>query len=354
MSEVIFLRSESDLESGVSKFPDLKSRLEQQLNLVKEFTDLEHLIQMVNDLGKESRFSTEEKNDLKRIRQRAYDRKRNYKPLQEKTSLPVHEISITPVHTVVNESIQNLTTQQEEKPMPAQPIELTSVQKEVTPLPIKKDFWTGVESAFEKIDGERFVQALPGVLALLLPTILVVGFLWFQSMDLYKSSGFSNPEYAAAGGLLMVIGFATFYSIRKSKLALLLCLYAGTYEIYFMASGTVQDEKVVASSKILETPEMVLLKEKADKAQEGYQVLKTRYDDPTSNVHNNSWFKTKQLEPAWDKNEQAQKEFITKRNDLAGKDNSAHVTWLKIFYRLGLVFLCMVLVHGLVRRFKSS
>ena len=349
MSDVLFLRSDSDLGSGFLRFPDLKKRLDERLDLAKEITDLERLIRSVNDLVKDSRYSSDERNFLRRFRQRAYDRKRNIKPTQDDLE-PIFEIEpVEPIKT-------NLTNIQEEKPeMSLQSVEITPPPPKVISSPVvpKVDFWSGVQSAFEKIDGERFVQALPSVLGLLIPTLSVIGFLWFQSVELYKSSGFSNPEFAAAGGLLMIVGFAAYYSIRRTKLALLLCLYAGTYEVYFMASGTVQDEKVVASSKLMEDPELILLKEKAEKTHEAYQALKARYEDVGSSVHNNSWFKTKHLDPAWEKNEQAQKDFITKRNQLGGKESSAHVTWLKIFYRLGLVFLCMVLVHAFVRRFKE-
>lgn len=344
MSDVLFLRSEPDLGSGFLRFPDLKKRLEERLDLANEFPDLERLIRSVNDLVKDSRYSPDERNFLKRFRQRAYDRKRNIKSIQDDLE-PIFELD------PVEPTKPNLINNQEEKPMPVQTVELTSVQKEVTPLPMKKDFWSGVESAFEKIDGERFVQALPSVLGLLIPTVSVICFLWFQSVELYKSSGFLNPEFAAAGGLLMIVGFAAYYSVRRTKLALLLCLYAGSYEIYFMASGTIQDEKVVANGIADKNPELVFLGEKAEKARDAYVLLKTRFEDPNSGVYKNGWFKTKHLEPAWHLIEQAQKEYIAKRSVLEKREVSTHITWLKILYRLGLVFLCMVLVHAFVRKF---
>jgi hypothetical protein len=49
-----------------------------------------------------------------------------------------------------------------------------------------------------------------------------------------------------------------------------------------------------------------------------------------------------------------QKEYISKRSALEKGEASTQVTWLKILYRLGLVFLCMVLVHAFVRQFKTS
>jgi len=346
MSDVLFLRSEPDLASGFLRFPDLKNRLEERLNLAKEFTDLETLIRSVNSLVKDVKYSSDERNFLKRFRQRAYDRKRNIKPVHDDLD-PIFELE--PV-----ESIEpNLIAKQEEKPaMSLQSVDMTPPPPKVISSTVapKTDFWSGVESAFQKIDGERFVQALPSVLGLFVPTLLVIGFLWLQSVELYKSSGFSNPEFAAAGGLLMIVGFAAYYSVRRTKLALLLCLYAGSYEIYFMASGTVQDERAIASSSIAKDPELVFLEEKAEKTREAYTQLKGRFEDPSSSVYKNGWFKTKHLDPAWQQNELAQKEFLGKRTALEGSGGSTHVTWLKILYRMGLVFLCMVMVHAFVTK----
>lgn len=210
-------------------------------------------------------------------------------------------------------------------------------------------FWTGAQKALESIDGEKFVKALPGFLLLFMATTAVVGFLWLQSLELYKSSGFSQPELASAGGLLMVIGFAVYRSVTRSKLALLLCLYAGGYETYFMVSGTVQDEKTSQIVGIENSPDLMFLREKADKIRGSYISAKSRYEDPASKVYQNEWFKTKYLDPAWKENEEAQAQFFEKKDLLQEQGKTKSVTCLKIFYRLGLVLLCMILVHRLGR-----
>ena len=211
----------------------------------------------------------------------------------------------------------------------------------------KPDFWTGAKQAFESIDGEKFVTALPGFLLLLLGAAAVIWLLWLQSLELYKSSGFSQPELASAGGLLMVVGFAIYRSVTRSNLALLLCLYAGGYETYFMVSGTVQDEKTSHVVNVESSPDLRFLLEKADKNREAYLSFKSRYDDPTSKVYQNEWFKAKYLDPAWKENEAAQIQFVEKKDLLQEQGKTQSVTWLKIFYRLGLVLLCMIFVHRL-------
>ncbi|MBP6218565.1 MAG: hypothetical protein KA436_08265 [Oligoflexales bacterium] len=352
MSEVLFLRSETNLGSGFLKFPDLKNRLERHLGLAQMLPDLEEFIRSVNDLVKDNRYSPEERNDLKRMRQRAYDRKRNLKNFE--TTIPTKD------GASVQESILETIITEEHTPMALQSIEMVPSQKthspalspEAGPVSDKTDFWSGVQSAFHKVDGERFVRSLPSLLVLLVSSSLVIWFLYLQSLDLYKSSSFSQPYFAAAGGILMIVGFAAYRAVCRTKLALLLCLYAGSYEIYFMASGTVQDEKVISSNSMANDPELVFLGEQAEKARQSYQALKSRYEDPTSGVYKNGWFKSKHLDTAWDKNVQDQQGFLAKKKSLESQESASHVTWLKIFYRLGLVLLCMVLVHMFSRKLR--
>jgi hypothetical protein len=171
--------------------------------------------------------------------------------------------------------------------------------------------------------------------------------LWQQSLALYQSAGFINPLSSAAGGILMIVGFAAYHSITRSWLALVFCLYALAYEGYLMVSGTFNDDKQIAATAVQNDPELIFLQEKADKERTRYQELKQRYDDPESKVFKNDWFSKTHLTPAWEANTQAHAELIAKRTALITASNNEHVTWLKIFYRLGLVFLCMMLVHRL-------
>lgn len=85
MSEIRLVQSGVGFESGILPFPDLKFRLEKHLGLAQKIPDLEDLIGYLNGLMKEDRYSTEEQFELKRIRQKAYDRKRNPKMGVQKT-----------------------------------------------------------------------------------------------------------------------------------------------------------------------------------------------------------------------------------------------------------------------------
>lgn len=89
----------------------------------------------------------------------------------------------------------------------------------------------------------------------------------------------------------------------------------------------------------------MFLEEQAAKEHNRYLELKQRYDSPESKVFNNEWFLKNHVNPAWSVNAKAHEALIAKKETLMASTNTEHVIWLKIFYRLGLVFLCMVLVH---------
>jgi hypothetical protein len=162
---------------------------------------------------------------------------------------------------------------------------------------------------------------------------------------LYRSAGFTNATYAAAGGILMIMGFAAYHSISRSWLALLCCLYAGAYESYLMVSGTIHNDIQTHADGVQNHPEVIFLKEKVNKEHSHYLELKQRYDNPESKVFKNEWFLKTHLNPAWESNVAANSELVAKRAELTADPTAHHVTWLKILYRLGLVFLCMMLVH---------
>lgn len=206
-------------------------------------------------------------------------------------------------------------------------------------------FWEGICKAFSSIDGEKFARKTPAVLLSTVATTFVAGFVWFQSISLYKSNGFSQPEVVASGAIIMMIGFAALYARTHSKLALLFCIYACGYEAFFMISGTVQDEKLSRTQVSETNSEVVWLKAQAEKTKQDYQQAKERYETPESKTFQNGWFKAKFVDPAWVAYAAAEKELQEKSQLLQSDAGSWHVTWLKVFYRLGLVFLCMMLVH---------
>lgn len=237
---------------------------------------------------------------------------------------------------------------------PSERSDLLALQERIAnPQPIATTvtlgFWSGVAKALHEVDGEMFAKRSPEFLTLTLFSAIVSWFLWDQSVPLYEAVKFSSPGLAAAGATLMIVGFAGFHGLTKSKVTLLLCLYVGGYEAYTVVSGTVKSEENILLEDVDKTPEISWLKEKASQANQNYEVVKSNFENPSGKLFHNQWYKTKFLTPAWTEFQTAQETFLMERSSVLQKQNSGHVTLLKVLYRLGLVFLSMMLIHQLSR-----
>lgn len=319
MSHATVLEFASDLRVRNLPFTDLEIRLEKYLEQVKSLSDLETLIRAIKSVLRDKQFAPTELERLKKLRQRAYDRKRHSR---------LHGATRKPC--ITKEASHSPSVRSEPKPL------MRSIGKSLEQK-------TPTSTAAS--DTKYLVQLASKLLALAITSSLVCFFLWHQSLALYESAGFANAIFAAAGGILMIVGFAAYHAITRSWLALFFCIYAGAYEGYLMISGTIEDEHQIQIQTIQTNPDLVFLKEKAAKSLAYYHEQKQRYDNPESKVFKNDWFLKTQLNPAWQESAAAHKELMAKESALTGAMQSGHITWLKIFYRLGLVFLCMMLVH---------
>lgn len=337
MSGAQLLEFGSEPRFGNLSFPDLEARFGRHLEQVRSVTDLDSLIRSINPLFQDERYSPDELARLKRLRQRAYDRKRN----------PRFQ---TP------ESLKPLESKSKVAAVPKSEPSVTAGANMSSVLNIESAKGTFADGALRSVgtDSAYWLKILPPLLAWFGAAALVSFFLWQQSFALYESAGFINPTYSAVGGILMIIGFAAYHSITRSWLALFFCVYAGAYEGYLMISGTINDEQHIKTSALQGNAELMFLSEQANKEHEHYQELKQRYDNPESKVYRNDWFLKNHLNPAWQANEKALGALIAKEAALNASSDTKHITWLKIFYRLGLVFLCMMLVHRFFANFGKN
>lgn len=216
------------------------------------------------------------------------------------------------------------------------------------PASPKVGFWEGISNALCGIDGERFAKTVPTIMIFSLCTSLVLWLLWHQSVGLYAATGFPDPKISAAGAILMIIGFSAFHGLSRSKLTLLPCLYAGGYEALTIILGTVEAEGKAKISLVEADPKGNWLREQTKKAEDDYRSVKSRWEDPSSKIFQNQWYKNKYVDSAWNQLQDAQEKFFAHRNELIASKGSDHATILKVLYRLGLVFLSMLLVHRLV------
>lgn len=310
------------------EFGEYLKQVEDELNLCHSQDDFSNWIAKVREHSKSQLLTQAQNNQLTALRQRAYRKKRE-------------SVSLEPVKTQTNNH--------QSKNLEENEMSVAAKRPKIVRDSLNTTFLEGVKAALETIDGEKFTASLPKVLLSLGSTGIVLWFLWYQSTTLYRSGGFADPEIAATGALIMILGFSAYHAIHRSKLALLGCLYIGAYEMYFMASGTVNDEKSIAIS----TPEIARQQEwhqeNIANTKVTYESAKQRFEDPLSKVHQNLWFKKKHLDPAWQKYSEAQNKATTYSEDLNQSHTLDHIAWIKLLYRIGIVVLAMLLVHQSAR-----
>ncbi len=293
-------------------------------------TEINSVIARINDDIKHAR-SESEKEHLQYTRQCAYNRRKKIIKEGLKNGVENHQInlgsSVARVEQVWSQEEEKRATRgrEEERPSGQSPSLIPYLQA----LTIAKN-------------------AAPVALYSLC-ALTSISFVYLQSVPLYASSGFTNPELCAFGALLMIVGFSLIHAINRSKLALLLCLYASAYEVTLIVKGTVANEVTISAEATAQNPQVLFLKENVGRAEQSYNQVKEKYNDASGTVHQNSWFKKTQVDPAFEKYAVAQKEYDAKSKILSSGTSAGTSGFLKIMFRLGLIFLCMVSIHNLIK-----
>lgn len=314
------------VQSKYDSFDDFYASLESAQARARTSEEIAELIAKARDYSKSSGISDAEKQRLLELRNKLYVAKR---------VLPAeHVVTAKPVKK-----------KNQERKMKPQVVTTSIVKQEQTTT-----FSDGIQNYFAKIDSERLIGTLIAKTPVLLATIAVGVLLYMQSVDLYRSSGFDNAEVVALSGLAMVAGFATLYAVRGGLLALLCCLYMAGYETYFIASGTVSDERASKMLVIDRDEKLAWHKDNVAYTKANYQRYSSRYEDPESKVFQKPWYKKDYVDKAWSKYESASNSLGSYQSSLIQQVSFDHTGWLKILYRLGLVFLCMMLSHGMMKR----
>lgn len=302
---------------SVKKFEhhDLITDLEARLSNSRSGSDLELLL---SDLGE---FLKDQNNDqdqilaLKKIRQRLYDKKRYLQTLEN-----------------------NIRSDQMNQSISRSGSNLISDQTDETRL---KNF------SFESIVKNKYV--LVTIFRVLTYSFFSVAAMWFifeQSVPIYSSIGFSQPEFCAMGSILLILGFSLIYSMTNSKILLLLCLYVSSYEVCLIIKGSFKNDAAIAQEKVISNPTIRWLEEKAKHSKESYEEIKGKFEDPSSRVYQNAWYKKKYLEPAWNLYSHDENMIQSEEKTLnISISNSYCITFLKIMFRLGIVLLGMASIH---------
>jgi hypothetical protein len=357
MSGIHLVASELDLEGSPQRFSDLLKHLKSGLEKSQTPSDLEELMTRLAEHLKIKSYSSDQKRDLRSLRQKGYDRRAKLRKLSSE-DLATGLLSEPDIFQAIrskeglSEEIESSKRTEEEAKVAV--LDISEVQNQNQSTIPQAPPLEGFKQAVASLDGVQLARMLPKLVVLLSASMLVGWFLWLQSVELYSASGFSNAGLVAFGGLVMVVGFAGFHSVYRSKLALLCCLYAGGYEAYFIVSGTFSDEmKSKVADKVV-SEKMAWHQEQLDRAKKDYGRVESRYEDPSDKVYQNPWYKKNHVTPAWVAYSRAQQVMEKQqqwiKHEVATFD---HTGWLKIFFRMGLVVLFMLMVHQIGSLFSS-
>lgn len=326
---------------------DLKIDLKKRLNAVKSDSDASVLLSDINQILQSPELSDKNKEELRNFRQKIYDKKKrchSYNKFQ------------TPIYN--NENAGFLASDPDLESSGFSSVSRVSDQgiHRVEPGCMNFDHQKNfVLTKFKNLDWDGILRKFPAIVIFGLCALITMWFVWKQSVPLYESTGFSEPQWCAFGALLMIAGFSLIHALTKSKIVLILCLYASSYEVILIVNGTMKNEIHISQTQVEQNAEVRWLKEQTEHSGQNYKILKARYDNPSSSVFQNSWFKEKHLDQAWQKYSNDQKQLSDKVEKLSSLGSSTERSgMLKILYRLGLVFLCMISIHHLLKIFQSD
>lgn len=316
-----------DLESDEIDFLGIRDESEQKLSEANSEKDLNILIKSLNPLLKDDRLSVQERYELKKLRQRAYDRRRNSK---FKDKVGVSESS-------------NVKMLEIKKANPAEIMPLTEygrndgtkLQQETEN---KDNGAKGDDLSTSKVSHVNYLW--------LFISICTAAILYLHSVILYRSLGFDNASLSAIGGLMIVISFAIYQSRKKSIISILLCVYIGAYEGYIVIVGTISEGKGQATHEMENTEKIQILKESLSRAKDEYIKIKEKYDDRSSKLYINVWYSKNYLTPSFDRYKGSVTALENAKIDIEiiGMTQKHHIL-SKILYRLALVFLLMIGIH---------
>ena len=224
---------------------DLVRKIETQLETAMCRESLQKTIFRIRDCLKSSTINNEERDSLSKLRQKAYRKKRTFPVASDAFSEKENEQQLDPRS---QPALQKQPVGQTRSSMEDAPMKLATAKH--VPTLEQTPFWQGVSNYFRAIDGELWIRSLVRTIPLAGGAGIAGILLWMQSVSLYESSGFQDPEIVAFGGLAMIIGFAALYAMRGGILALACCLYMAGYETYFIASGTVSDDLAVKPAEV--------------------------------------------------------------------------------------------------------
>ena len=215
----------------------------------------------------------------------------------------------------------------------------------------KRDFLGGIFGKLSQLDGGAFITNFPAALALGYFAYLAFGFVVEQTLPLYRSLKFPNPELACYGAIVIAIGFSALSVVSKSSVAKLFTAVIIAYEVLIVWAGSQANQRDLASEALRANPIHFSASEAHRIAKADYGQKMARYEDKKSNVYHNGWFKINHLDPAKKSLDEASAKLVALESELGERYQAdwLHLV-LKALYRLSAVALVMLLAKEAMRR----
>lgn len=288
--------------SVITNNPTLKT-LENNVSELKDLSEAVRLTEEVNRmLSDKEKLTQEEINQLKVIRQRIYDRKKK---------LP-------------DENTSDLYNSDERQVLKG--------------------------NSFVNLSNKRDWKNIYIVTSFSVLSVVSLAFIFIQSYPLYSSLNFTFPILCTIGSLMIMVGFSVLHAYKPTKMTWLLCAYATLYEIAIVCFGTHYDQKTLVEDIIKSDESYQLMQYKVDQSKEKMEEIRINYDNPTSKAFKNSWYNTKFVIPASETYEKNLNEQISYKKKLISSESHLSETFLKIFYRLGLIILSILSLNILIKK----
>ena len=215
----------------------------------------------------------------------------------------------------------------------------------------KSSFLSGIFKKLSNLDGGAFITNFPAALALGFCAYYACLFVAEQTIPLYESLKFPNPEMACYGAIGLAVGFSALSAISRAEIIKLITAVIIAYEVLIVWSGSQANQKDLASESLKSNPTHFSISETYDIAKTDYEQKKARYEDKNSEVYHNGWFKINHLDPAKIKMDEASVKLEAVELKLGERYQAdwIHLV-LKALYRLSAVALVMLLAKETIKR----
>ena len=215
----------------------------------------------------------------------------------------------------------------------------------------KHNFIKGFFRQLSQIDGAAFVRNFPAALVLGFCAYYACLFVAEQTVPLYESLQFPNPEMSCFGAIGIAVGFSALSAISRMEIIKLFTAVIIIYEVLIVWSGSQANQKQLSYQALRANPTHFSISETYGIAKTDYEQKKARYEDKNSEVYHNGWFKINHLDPAKLKMDEASAKLVTVESELGERYQTDWIHFvLKALYRLSAIALVMLLAKETIKR----